>query len=254
MKFHLQESFEPFHKDILQSIHNFNEYEAAYGTGKRNSVKKIDLSDKTIIIKSFKVPNFINQIIYRFIRKSKAQRSYEFASKLLERGINTPAPIAFLEKYSILGLTKSYYISEFVDCHLTYRELTNQLDYPEHEAILLAFTKFTYDLHQKEINFLDHSPGNTLIVKKNKSFEFYLVDLNRMQFGKLNFKARMKNFSKLTRHKDIVQIMSEEYAMLSEEPYEKIFKTMWYYTQHFHQKFDRKKRLKKMFFSKKNIL
>ena len=254
MNFYINKGNINIKNDLLEIISNINTYGDEFDSGKRNSIKKVEVSNKVVTIKAFKLPNLFNQIIYRYFRKSKARRSYEFASKLLERGINTPAPIAFLEKYSILGLTKSYYISEFVDCDLTYRELTNQLDYPEHEAILRAFTKFTYDLHQKEINFLDHSPGNTLIVKKNKSFEFYLVDLNRMQFGKLNFKARMKNFSKLTRHKDIVQIMSEEYAMLSEEPYEKIFKNMWHYTQHFHQKFDRKKRLKKMFFSKKNIL
>jgi hypothetical protein len=36
-------------------------------------------------------------------------------------------------------------------------------------------------MHEASINFLDHSPGNTLIVKKSEGkYDFYLVDLNRM--------------------------------------------------------------------------
>jgi hypothetical protein len=42
----------------------------------------------------------------------------------------------------------------------TFRELVEVPDYPDHENILRQFTKFTFNLHEK--NFI---PGNTLIKK-----------------------------------------------------------------------------------------
>ena len=71
-----------------------------------------------------------------------------------------------------------------------------------------------------------------------------------MKFGKLDFEDRMKNFSRLTPEKEMIQLMSEEYAELSGENYEKVFKSMWFYTQRFQKKFQRKLRLKKKLLNK----
>src|SRR5690606_12003186 len=125
--------------------------------------KLFKLEDKTLNVKSFKVPNAINKVVYRFFRKSKAQRSYEYANKLVQLGIGTPQPIAYFELPKALTFYKSYYISEHAAYDFTYRELNHDFEMESHEAILRAFTRFTFDLHQKEVHFLDHSPGNTLI-------------------------------------------------------------------------------------------
>ena len=220
----------------------------------RNLVTVRTLSDnRKVVIKSFKEPNLINKIVYRFFRKSKAKRSYEFASILIKRGIGTPLPILYKENFDFLGLKESYYVSFFVNSDLTYRELTTDFSISDHEEILRAFTRFTYQLHEKGINFLDHSPGNTLIeIKNDGGYKFYLVDLNRMRFGRMNFETRMKNFSKLTIHKSIIEVMSNEYALCTGEKEEDIFNLMWYYTRKFQHKYYRKIRLKKaIFFWKK---
>lgn len=246
----LNKNFEPLKNDLLEIISNYSNFDNAFGTGKRNSIKKIDVGDRIIVVKSFKIPHLINKFVYRFLRSSKAQRSYEYATKLTEFGIKTPSPIAFIEYFSIFGLSKSYYISEYVDYTLTYRDLINQPNYPKREKILRAFTKFTFDLHQKGIRFLDHSPGNTLIVEKKNEYDFYLVDLNRMQFGELNFKERMKNFSRLTPRKEMFEIMSAEYAKLYGKEPETVFEAMWDFRKKFEAKLIRKKRLKKIFSNK----
>tara|TARA_R110002073_G_scaffold40547_5_gene115031 strand:+ start:137388 stop:138140 length:753 start_codon:yes stop_codon:yes gene_type:complete len=250
MNFHINQRFKTLKNSLLETILNFNSFDAGFGTGKRNSVKKIDLASKTIIVKSFKTPNLFNQIVYKYIRKSKAKRSFEYATKLAELGIESPTPIAYIEYFSILGLQKSFYISEFLDYDLTYRELVHQPAYPNHETILRAFTRFTYELHEKGVLFLDHSPGNTLIVNKSNNYHFYLVDLNRMQFGNVDFEQRMKNFSRLTPKKQMVEIMSDEYAKLTNESFEKVFDKMWFYTEQFRTKFARKKQLKKKYLGK----
>jgi len=216
-----------------------------YGNQDRNSLKLFDFNGVIINVKSFKVPNIINQIVYRFFRSSKAQRSFEYANKLTNLGIGTPQPIAYYENKTTLLFKKSYYISEHLNYDLTYRELTTDFNYPNHEEILRAFTRFTFDLHEKGINFLDHSPGNTLITKTEFGYDFALVDLNRMEFKPLNIEACIKNFAKLTTHKFMIEIMSDEYAKCTNENYETIFSIMWDETNRFQEKFHRKRRLKK---------
>jgi len=143
---------------------------------------------------------------------------------------------------------KSYYVSELVDYDLTYRELTTDFSIPDYDNILRAFTRFTYQLHNKGINFLDHSPGNTLIKRKDEGYEFYLVDLNRMHFEKMDFETRIKNFIKLTIHESMIKVMSNEYAKCTGEDEKKIFDLMWKYTREFQHQFYRKIRIKKRIF------
>ena len=230
---------------IKSFVQNFNHSGQQLGKGDRNVIKLFDLRGTIINIKCFKIPNIFNRFIYRFFRKSKAQRSYEYANKLRNLHIGTPEPIAYFEETSAFMFGRSFYISEQIDCDLTYRELTHNLDYPDHEMILRAFTRFTYELHEKQINFLDHSPGNTLIKKTNTGYDFYLVDLNRMKFGPMDFRTRINNFKRLTIHESMVAVMSDEYANCSGEDPKKIFDLMWQLTQEFQEKFHRKKRLKK---------
>ncbi|MEM0575729.1 lipopolysaccharide kinase InaA family protein [Flavobacterium polysaccharolyticum] len=234
-------------RDILSLINNFNTSGQLFGNGQRNVIKIFDVEGVAINIKSFKIPNIINKVAYRYFRKSKARRSYEYATILLEKGIGTPQPMAFLENFNVFGLRDSYYVSEHLDADLTYRELVEVPDYPDHDKILRQFTRFSYELHQKGIEFLDHSPGNTLIKKSdNGNYEFFLVDLNRMEFhDSMSFEMRMKNLCRLTPVKEMVAVMSNEYSKLYSESEEKIFETLWKYTTDFQEKFYRKKRLKK---------
>jgi hypothetical protein len=115
------------------------------------------------------------------------------------------------------------------------------------EAILRQFVAFTYKLHQANIEFIDHSAGNTLIRSVGDGmYSFYLVDLNRTNFDQqLTFQERMKNFSKLTSSEAVISIMSDEYAKLSGENSEMVFRAMWSATQEFQEQYYRKKRWKK---------
>ena len=136
-------------------------------------------------------------------------------------------------------------MSEHLESDLTFRELTQNLNYPNHEEIVRAFTRFTFQLHENQVLFLDHSPGNTLIKKEGENYKFYLVDLNRMEFKPLSFKDRIKNFARLTDKQSIIETMSDEYAQCLGEDYLKVYQMMWSETQQFQQKFHRKRKLKK---------
>ncbi|TDD98635.1 lipopolysaccharide kinase InaA family protein [Flavobacterium cellulosilyticum] len=233
-------------KEILYLIKEFNSEGILFGDGQRNKIKLYYLDGLNINIKSFKIPHLINKIAYKYFRKSKAKRSFEYATILLEKGIGTPQPIAFFENYNVFGLNDSYYVSEHLECDLTFRELVEIPDFPDHENILRQFTRFSFDLHQKGIEFLDHSPGNTLIKKSTDgNYDFFLVDLNRMEFHQsMPFDIRMKNLCRLTPIKEMVAVMSNEYAKVSGESEQLIFDTLWKNTVDFQEQFFRKKRFK----------
>lgn len=242
----------PFYKNlenqITQIITNFEVNGNVLSAGKRNIIKTFDINNNlTLNIKSFKKPSILNRVIYRHFRKSKAKRSYEYALFLRDKNIGTPTPIAFHENKSPFALYDSYYICEHVFYDLTFRELV-ETNYPNAENILRKFVNFTYQLHQNGIEFIDHTPGNTLIKKNmNKDYDFYLVDLNRMKFhDTMDFNLRMKNLSKITPKVEMITIMSNEYSKLSGLPEQKVFDKMWFLTQEFQKGILKKRKIKKI--------
>ena len=238
----------PAHKNNLfkieQLLKNFEAEGEMLADGGRNQIRIVDLDGVKVAIKSFKIPNTVNKIAYRFFRKSKAQRSFEYATRLLEQDIDTPKPVAYAEQESLL-YGKSYYICEFLEYDLTYRELIANSKYVGNADILKAFTAFTFEMHEKGIHFLDHSPGNTLIKTEEDKYRFYLVDLNRMDFKPLDHATRINNFRRLTPKREMVEIMAKEYARLAGLDPNKTVDEMWQSTVEFQKAFQRKKRLKK---------
>ena len=125
---------EAFLDDI---IINYDSKGEDYGNQKRNSLKLFKLNDKTLNVKSFRIPNVINQIAYRFFRKSKAQRSFEYAKQLQSLNVGTPQPIAYYEFKTLFLFKKSYYISEHLECDLLLICMKKELNFwTIHQEIL----------------------------------------------------------------------------------------------------------------------
>jgi intein-encoded DNA endonuclease-like protein len=72
-----------------------------------------------------------------------------------------------------------------------------------------------------------------------------------MQFKTLSFKERMYNLRRLTPKREMVEIMSDEYAKLIKKPKTEVFEMMWNFTSEFQKKFhlkqNRKKKIKSLF-------
>ncbi len=243
----VHKNFVAYEDELINIVQDFDHQGEVFGNQNRNTIRVVDFNHLKLNIKSFRPPKLINKIVYGYFRKSKAERSYIYANKLLELEIGTPQPIAYFEEKSVLGLGKSFYISEHLDVDLTYKELVENPEYPEHEIILRGFTRFTHNLHENRVLFKDHSPGNTLIMKRDEVYHFGLVDLNRMEFKNLSFDERIQNFSRLTPKKEMVAIMSDEYAKITGKSYDLVFDAMWEATSKFQEKFFRKRRLKQQF-------
>ncbi|MGB3592129.1 MAG: lipopolysaccharide kinase InaA family protein [Nonlabens sp.] len=210
----------------------------------RNTIKVITFQHQQYVLKSFKTPNYLNRLIYRYIRKSKARRSFENARYLLEHQVGTPRPVAYFEAQGLTGLCRSYYLSEFVDYDFTFREIINDDSVDDKPEILIQYTRFIYNMHESNIFFLDNSPGNTLIKKVEGGYDFYLVDLNRMKFYNIPLQDRIKNFERLAPSKWIFEIIGKEYARLYGCDPQQTVEQIWAHVKKFQDKFYRKRRIK----------
>ena len=232
---------------ILQLVKTFFGEGDLIVKGSRNIIKSNLLGSEKVNIKFFQKPGIIKSIIYSFFRSTKAKRSFDYANYLLENSIPTPFPIAFIEERNAFGLLgNSFYFCQQIDYEFTIRELIHDSLFSERNIILEQFAEFTFKLHEANVNFLDHSPGNTLIVNKGDGkYDFYLIDLNRMKFEDLSIEKRMDNFKKMWLSKLMVKIVAKKYAQLSNQPEKKLQSILMKKTQQFKRKTARKKYLKR---------
>lgn len=178
----------------------------------RNTIKIFDVNGLTLNVKSFKKPIFINQVIYSTFRKSKAERSYLYASLLEKKGFHTPSPIAYIEQEKYGLLKHSFYISVHEEFDGMMRELLHGT-IVEHEELLRQFARYTADLHNNGILHMDYSSGNILYKKTNNKYIFYLVDLNRMEFNKnINLNTGCFNLRRLWGSDEMISLIVKEYA------------------------------------------
>ncbi|MAB48199.1 MAG: Kdo domain containing protein [Flavobacteriaceae bacterium] len=232
----------------MKAIENFDHEGEMIGNGYRNVIKILTIDGQRYNIKEFKVPNLVNKIVYRFFRKSKAERSFLYGQRLLDLGILTPSPEAYIEYKSLFIFGKSYYISKQLEYDFTIRKLIDEPECDDYDNILRQFTQFTYKLHENGIHFLDHSPGNTLIKKTSTGYDFYLVDLNRMEFKTLTYDERMANFARLSPKDYMLDIISDEYAKLINKPHDEVRERMYYFSQKFSSGFKKKEAFKKKYY------
>jgi serine/threonine protein kinase len=177
----------------------------------RNTLKKIRTDGQTLIVKLFKTPHIINRIAYTFFRLSKAERSYKYALELIEKGITTPFPIAYITEKKGGLFSRSFYVSSYID----YSGLLRELAYhplEEVKALAEAFAHFTAFLHDNEVFHIDYSPGNILYKKEEDQYRFCLVDLNRMKFEKVDINAGCFNLRRLWGEERTIAYIAAVYA------------------------------------------
>lgn len=247
---HIHPKYQDKREALLAFVNAF-ESEGEYVTkGERNVIKSFQLAGEKINVKSFRVPKAFNGFVYKFIRPSKAKRSFEYAEKLLLNTIKTPFPIAYIENYTAFGLKESYYVSLHIDYDFDFRALIHDPLFENRRYILEQFAEFCFQLHENNVNFLDHSPGNTLIVKRDNQYDFYLIDLNRMRFEPMSLDKRMENLKRLWLSKLMIHIISQRYAELANMELHEVQNVLLKHSTAFKRKINRKKYLKKKYLKK----
>ena len=181
---------------------------------KRNRLNKVEVGGEQWVIKSYRQPHLLNRYIYGLFRPSKARRAYEHALRLQKMQIPTPAPVAYLEVIKGFGLRESYFISQLCSYSHNFFEICEKpLDEVRH--FLQHFTRFTFYLHERGVLHHDFSRGNILFEPDNDGYRFSLIDINRMAFGPLSPKQRLRNFGRLRATPQLYAYIAHEYASLS---------------------------------------
>ena len=178
----------------------------------RNILKSFRVDDTDLVVKSFKVPIWVNKIAYGYFRKSKAARSYEYALEVLRRGGDTPDPVAYIEEYKWGMLYRSYYICLYRKEAETVRSYMDG-SIPDADDVLRCFAGFTAGLHRKGILHIDYSPGNILLEKgEDGQHRFSVIDINRLCFKKVSRKEAYRNFSRLAVSEEVSTRLGYWYA------------------------------------------
>lgn len=245
-KLEIQHNYKHLKGEIKTIISNFKTSGSYVVKGERNSIKRFEVEGLSINVKEFKIPNNFNAIVYKYFRDSKAERSFDYANYLISKGIKTPFPVAYFEETSVFGLKRSFYLSLHIDYDFDFRDLIHKPKFPNRDEILRQFTAFTFKLHKNDIEFLDHSPGNTLIVDNGKKqYDFYLIDLNRMRFKSLSFEQRIYNFRRLWLSKRMLVPIAEKYSQLSQKSYAETYELLLKSSRKF-QRIKNAKKLRKL--------
>ena len=176
MKIIVNPAYEHLRK-FVESIPDIFESEGRVIYSGRNLIKVMTVDDGLEInIKRYGVPALVNRIAYSFFRAPKGRRAFSYPNILLQRGFETPVPIAYIEECK-WGLIKySYFISLQSSYRRNFYEFGNA-DVNDCRDVVIAFARYTARLHESDIMHRDYSPGNILFDKIDGEYHFMLVDM-----------------------------------------------------------------------------
>lgn len=163
----------------------------------RNVIKQFCIDGVSLAVKSYGHLSLVNRIIYGVLRKSKGQRSYEYAKRLVSLGIDTPKGVAYIELRKNGLLSESYFVSLYSDFS-SLKDAAEQFpDNIEGPQLLDEFAAFLVKMHDagvvhKDLNIsnilytanVNGNDGNsaTNSATNGGRYRFQVIDTNRMKF------------------------------------------------------------------------
>ena len=180
---------------------------------KRNQLRVIEAPDGTLVnAKRYCKTHMVNRVVYSLgIRQPKGLRAFTYPTRLLERGIDTPEPIAYIEQRTCGLLGLSYFVSVQSPLKHTLYEFGNAKE-GTYEEIAKALGRFTATMHDREVLHLDYSPGNILWDKDDEGYHFAVVDINRMRFGTVGIQQGCATLCRMWGPKRFTELMVRSYA------------------------------------------
>lgn len=167
-----------------------------------------------ICVKEFRVPGLLKGLWYGQ-KPSKARRAFDNALKLRSLGFSTPAPLALIECKDKGRLGRSYYVCRYVEGFSELRGIEKRADF---QLIAMFLAKFMRRLHAAGIFMKDFTQGNILFRRcDDGSYEFTLVDINRMEFDVADRSKLMSNFGSTLDTREGQAVLVREYARLERD-------------------------------------
>ena len=165
----------------------------------------------------------------------------------MDYNILTPDPIAYIENSKYYILDDSFYVCKNIDYDFDMKYVFDNKELESRDILIKKFVLFTHQLHENGVMFLDHSTSNTIIKRVESDYKLFLIDLNRMNFKKMNFEDRLKNFRRLNLSDDSIKIVSDFYSEIVNVNKDLIFEKMKKYSQNFQINRRKRKKMKNIF-------
>lgn len=214
---------------LFQDIDKIFEEQGEVIYHQRNTIKVIEWGGHLINVKKYAVPNLINQIAYRWLRPSKAQRAYEYASVLNERGISTPESIGYIVRKGVFGVRESYLVTFQSSLRRNFYEF-DRGGASGREEIIRGLARFAADMHHRGFLHKDFSPGNILFdSNQTGTYDYTVVDINRMRFGPVSLEAGCANFQRLWGDLSFLRILADAYAEARSADPDEVYRLIYKY-------------------------
>ncbi len=153
-------------------------------------------------------------------RGSKARRTYRAAMHLAHKGLGTPAPIGYLERWNGTRLRESYYLAEYQEGAETFRDALLRLfdDNPPQSTKFVGLLELVAGsvraMH--DAGFVHYDLGNQNVLLRPEGAErwrdFMVVDLNRGRIRRaLSLRQRARDLSRIVLPSDLLQVLIEMY-------------------------------------------
>lgn len=169
-----------YRRDHQQLLHHLLDYPDAtlkyahiIKRGNSSTVGVIKLQNKSFVIKRYNIKNW-RHFLSRCWRPSRAWRSWYNAHMLQLIGINTPKPIAIIEKRFGFLRHKAYYITEYIPGE-TLDTITK--DSPNLQSVINSITSIFHKLAYYNIHHGDMKATNFIM----HNSQLFLVDLDAVK-------------------------------------------------------------------------
>lgn len=188
-------------------------------TGGRNELIRVSFQGKQLVVKRFRNRGLWKKFAYR-ISSSKARRSFEHSARIIEAGLLSPEPIAWLEVWRGPWLHESFYVSEHLDfAHDAYALKDPSLPDRLEKAALTG--KVCAQLHEAGIAHLDLNSGNILFSQgPSGHWHLHIIDNNRMRFGTVSQRLARSLLVRTEFDGEILDAMLTSYARTRNYPAE----------------------------------
>jgi hypothetical protein len=150
-----------------------------------------------IVVKEF-LSRGVNRLKSLFL-PSKAARAWRGALAVKKTGLDTAAPIAYLERRKRGFVERCFFLAERVEGAGEIRPLFRSLPPGEMDFLLSSLGRYLSLCHERGILHRDLSDGNILVKKDTAGrLHFYLLDTNRIRLRrKIGRFPRLKNLIRL---------------------------------------------------------
>ena len=204
------EGFDALRRFVHQLPYNF-EQQGTLIFKNRNAIKSFDVGGAEVVVKEFCLPHTFNRFAYRWLRGSKAERSFRHAQTLRSIGVSTPEPIGFCEVGNALFVGRTYYVTRRSALPHDFHTLRS-MSLAEARPVLVAIAQTTAKMHEHGLWHKDYSGNNVLWGHMPEGIAIELIDLNRMRIGAVSPELGALNFAALRPSPEFCQALIEAYA------------------------------------------